>query len=106
MGYSFENHGMVLNGCALDPSGKDRVGGVILEIDGTPYRAYYGLPMDAVPEVRGNPDLRECGFRREFSQQQLPAGAHRISIRVLTKAGTAEFASGPAQAINVPDWPK
>jgi hypothetical protein len=97
---------LVLAGYALSPAGDDRAGGVVLEIDATPYRAYYGLPADSLPEVRKDPSLRECGFRRAFSRQQLPTGTHTLAVRVLAEDGTSYFASGPPQAFQVPQWPK
>jgi hypothetical protein len=62
--------------------------------------------MDTVAETQKDPALQECGFRREFSPQQLSAGPHRLVVKVLTKDGTAYFAYGPPQQFNVPEWPK
>jgi hypothetical protein len=102
----------VLSGFALSPEGKDRAGGVVVEVDGQPYRAYYGLPIGAVTDARkpeiakvaDNPALSDCGFRREFSREQVPAGPHRLTIKVLNKDGTAWFASAPQEfSLNWPD---
>ena len=104
---------VVIGGYALAPEGNDRVGGIVLEIDDRPYRAYYGLPIEmvadaripAVARIQSNSELRDCGFRREFSEQQLSAGPHRLEIKVLTKDGTAWYTPGLPQTFNVPEWP-
>jgi hypothetical protein len=103
--FANDDHILMLRGYALTTDG-DLVGGVVLEIDDKPYRAFYGLPDDSLAEARKDPGLRDCGFRRDFSRQQLPAGAHRLAIKVLTKDGSAWFASPPAQQFSVPEWPK
>jgi hypothetical protein len=111
MAYDKQHVVWVLGGYALSPGGIDRAGGVVVEVDRTPYRAYYGVPIGSIADPRNpeiarlaeNPELCDCGFRREFSREQLPAGPHRLTIMVLNKEGTAWFASGPQE---VPmKWP-
>ena len=81
MGFSFKNrahtHVLTMSGYALNPAGNELAGGVIIEIDGVPYRAYYGMPIETVADMQNpdvakiskDPELRDCGFRREFSRQ-------------------------------------
>jgi len=106
LGFSLANHDLVLAGYAVAPGGKQRVGGVAVEIDDKPYTAYYGLPVAALPDVPRDPGLRECGFRREFSQQQLPAGTHHLAIKAWSEDRGTWFAAARAQQFEVPDWPK
>ena len=106
LGFAADRRVFVIAGIALNPAADDLVGGVILQIDGIDYMAYYGLPVDVVTEVQKSPELRYCGFRREFSQEQLPPGSHRIAIKVLAKDRKAFFAHAEPQQFNVPDWPK
>jgi hypothetical protein len=113
--------GLVFAGYALGADGKDRAGGVVVEIDGTPYRAYYGLPIGSVADVnnaelikqvpelasvRDNPNLSECGFRREFTRQQLLPGPHSLAIKVLTADGSGWYNSRPPQRFEVPALPQ
>ncbi len=95
-----------LFGYAFDGGGQERLGGVVLEIDGVAYRAYYGPPRYAANLVAKNPTLGECGFCRDFSPRQLPAGRHYLTIRLLKSDGGAYFAAGPPQPFQVPEWPK
>jgi hypothetical protein len=90
----------IASGWALDPSGHDTLDGVFLDVDGTPYPAFYGLPRDDVPE-----SARGCcwasGFLRAFDRQLFTCGEHVLAIRARAKDRTAFFATSAATTFTV-----
>jgi hypothetical protein len=95
--YDKKSGRLMVNGWATDVEGTGMVGGVILEIDGRPYPACYGLRLDDA--TRNQKDIRvvNSGFARVFSVRALGKGEHLLDVKVLTRDRSAFFAS-PAPA--------
>jgi hypothetical protein len=88
-------------GWAVSDSGDDVAGGVFLEVDGTPYAAYYGLPREDVAQDLKNPRLKCCGFSRDFPARLMRPGEHRLVVKVLTKDRQAYFQPQPPVTLTV-----
>lgn len=73
------------SGWVVDAEADHPVGGVYLDIDGVSYPVYYGMRRDDAVEALHNSAARYSGFKREFSPRQLPAGMHRVGLKVLAK---------------------
>ena len=91
--YDKKSGRLMVDGWATDVEGTGMVGGVILEIDGRPYPACYGLRLDDA--TRNQKDIRvmNSGFARVFSVRALGKGEHLLNVRVLTRDRSAFFAS-------------
>ena len=94
-------------GWAVDNTGQDLVGGVYLEVDGKLYPAYYGMKRDDVAEAlkkKGSlatDRVRNCGFMRVFSLEQLGSNPHRLVMKVLTKDRSAFFKPNDPTDFNI-----
>jgi hypothetical protein len=105
-GPSKEANYLTISGYAVNTEGNDVVGDVYLDIDGTIYPTYYGIPQPDLaqrlklsgPNGSPRPDVdvarvTRCVFRRSFIPGLLSKGTHRLTFKVRTKDGTAYFAS-------------
>ena len=108
---------LTIGGWATNAEGSDAVGGVFLDIDGTLYPTFYGMPSPGLgkwmanaraereaqaagsagkavtAQRQMNDRLEQCGFQRAFAPGLLAKGRHRLTLKVLTKDGAAFFAS-------------
>jgi len=107
---------LMVRGFATNAEGNDVAGGVFLDIDGTLYPTFYGMPSPGLAQwlakaaaggaaaavsAPANDRLEHCGFQRAFIPGLLPKGHHRLAIKVLTKDGTASFAPQALGEFNV-----
>jgi hypothetical protein len=84
-------------GCALVGTLDEPLGGVIIDIDGQLFPAYYGIPNRDIAEALKKPELENCAFLRQFSAAQLGPGRHNFRVRAVARDGRA--VSQPSQAI-------
>jgi hypothetical protein len=88
-------------GFALDPTGSDVVGGVLIKIDGVPYDAYYGLSRPDVVQTQRNNRVEYCGFFRVFPARLFGPGKHSLEVEILTKDRSAFFSPGPPVSFEI-----
>ena len=110
---------------ATNTEGSDAVGGVYLDIDGTLYPTFYGMPSPglgnwmanerakrdeqaagstgkaAAAQPQANDRLDYCGFQRAFATGLFAKGHHRLTVKVLTKDRSSFFASPPPAEFTV-----
>ncbi len=80
---------ITISGFALDNKADEPVGGVLLEIDGRVYQAYYGLRRDEIARSLKSSVAANSGFRRDLSTTQLGPGNHTLRVFILTTDGSA-----------------
>ncbi len=75
---------MRVGGWALDAANESPAGGVYVDIDGELFPAFYGTDRRDVADSSGVPSYRFSGFERDILVSEIGAGAHELSIVVLT----------------------
>jgi hypothetical protein len=75
---------MRVGGWALDTANKSLAGGVYVDIDGELFPAFYGTDRRDVADSSGVPSYRFSGFERYILVSDIGAGAHELSLVVLT----------------------
>ena len=75
---------MRVGGWALDAANKSLAGGVYVDIDGELFPAFYGTDRRDVADSSGVPSYRFSGFERDILVSDIGAGAHELSLIVLT----------------------
>ncbi len=73
-----------VSGWAVDAANKSTAGGVYVDIDGKPFPAFYGTDRRDVAASSGVAPYRFSGFERDILVSEIGAGAHELSIVVLT----------------------
>ncbi len=58
--------------------------GVYVDIDGRLFPAFYGIERQDVVDSLGVPSYRYCGFERALPVSEIGAGAHEVSVVILT----------------------
>jgi hypothetical protein len=76
-----------LRGWAIDESAGSPAGGVILEIDGRQYPAFYGTERNDLASSFQRDAYRYCGFERSIRLDGIPPGRHLMKVFVLSRDG-------------------
>ena len=84
---------VVVSGWAVDVLSKDAAGGVIIDIDGKLYAAYYGGERQDVAEAYKNPAYRYSSFASSMPSLTIGPGKHTLSLKVLTNDKNAYYSS-------------
>ena len=71
-------------GWAVDAANESTAGGVYIDIDGKLFPAFYGADRQDVANHFGTPSYRYSGFVRAILVPEIGAGAHDLSVVVLT----------------------
>ena len=88
---------LVVRGCALNTEGNDVIGGVFLDIDGTLYPTFYGVPRPEV--VQALKQGTENRLRDAEAKAQKEAAERGLSTRHVSQA-EIELARRNLQALN------
>jgi len=73
-----------VNGWAVDANGKSTAGGVYIDVDDKLFPAFYGTERQNVADSLGVASYRYSGFERAIPVSEIGAGAHELSVIVLT----------------------
>lgn len=73
-----------LTGWAVDADNESAAGGLDLDLDGRLFPAFYGEERQDVASSSGVPSYRYSGFERALPVSEVGAGAHELSVVVLT----------------------
>lgn len=76
---------LLVTGWAIDTARGLPAAGVLVELDGRPYPAAYGLSRPDQAERLGRPELAACGFRALLPARALMPGRHELALRVLSQ---------------------
>jgi len=82
---------VVVAGWAVDVLSKDAAGGVIIDIDGKLYAAYYGGERQDVADAYKNPAYRYSSFASSMPALTIGPGKHTLSLKVLTNDKNAYY---------------
>lgn len=85
-----ESSSIELIGWAVDDENESTAGGVYVDVDGRLFPAFYGADRQDVADSSGVPSYRYSGFERAIPVSEIGAGAHELSVIVLT-AGKTEY---------------
>ena len=86
--------GLTVKGWAIDISVESVAGGVIIDIDGLTYQAFYGAERSDVSMALARPTCRYCGFKCEIPATALASGEHVLSLRILTNDQKSYYKTG------------
>jgi hypothetical protein len=87
-------------GWALDRAASKAASAVEVLVDGSPFRAEYGIGRPDVAEYLGVPDYLNCGFAFTIPARLLSRGRHALAVRVISTDGT-RYEQGPEVPIVV-----
>ena len=90
-----------LTGWAVDDENESTAGGVYVDVDGRLFPAFYGSDRQDVANSSGVPSYRYSGFERAIPVSEIGAGAHKLSVVVLTADGTGYYEPGEELALEV-----
>jgi hypothetical protein len=79
-----EGSSVKLTGWAVDGDSETTAGGVYVDIDGRLFPAFYGMERQDAADSLGAPSYRYSGFERALPVSEIGAGAHDLSVVVLT----------------------
>ncbi|HEY8615084.1 hypothetical protein [Phenylobacterium sp.] len=82
---------LTIIGFAFDQARRAPAGGVDVVLDGTPRPATYGQPRPDVAAYFKAPALTNVGFNVSLPPGALPAGPHRIALRVIAADGAGYY---------------
>jgi hypothetical protein len=80
-----------LTGWAVDDENESTAGGVYVDVDGKLFPAFYGSDRQDVADSSGVPSYKYSGFERAIPVSEIGAGAHELSIIVLTASKTEYY---------------
>jgi hypothetical protein len=86
-----EGSAMKLTGWAVDAENESVAGGVYVDIDGKLFPAFYGVERQDVADSYGIPSYRYSGFERAIPLSEIGAGAHELSVIVLSADKTKYY---------------
>jgi hypothetical protein len=89
----FLEENVVVSGWAVDILAKSVAGGVIIDIDGQLYEAYYGGERQDVADFLKNQAYRYSLFASSFPASTIGRGKHILSLKVITNDKTAYYSS-------------
>jgi len=78
-------------GWAVDTRNASPAGGVYVDVDGRLYPAFYGTDREGAAGSPGPASYRYSGFERAIPVSEIGAGAHELSIVVLTSDGKSYY---------------
>lgn len=88
-------------GWAVDDENESTAGGVYVDVDGRHFPTFYGAERQDVADSSGVPSYRYSGFERAIPVFEIGAGAHELSVVVLTAGGTGYYEPGEEVALEV-----
>jgi hypothetical protein len=80
-----------VSGWAVDHPHRKAAAGVDVVVDSVPFPSVYGAARDDVANYFQRPGYRESGFTADVPAERLTAGAHTLSLRVVSADGTCFY---------------
>lgn len=87
---------ITVDGWAIDEPHTNVAAGVELVIDGTPYRATYGIARPDVATYKGSVAYTNSGFTVSFPAGGLGRGTHTLSLRIIASDRSCYYST--------PEW--
>lgn len=89
------------SGWAVDDENKSTAGGAYIDVDGRLFPAFYGAERRDVADSSGVPSYRYSGFEQAIPVSEIGAGAHELSVIVLTGDMAAYYEPDDKVALEV-----
>jgi hypothetical protein len=86
-----ESSSIELTGWAVDDENESTACGVYIDVDGRLFPAFYGTDRRDVADSYGVLSYRYSGFERAIPVSEIGAGAHELSVIVLTSDSTGYY---------------